>query len=165
MANDCETAKALLQNDFGLLKKSIGGWGNTAWHVAAKNGHVGLLCLFGETVRNASPHDFSMVATKRFLKNGAEETSPDQVLQEFLQLKYSGCTPLILAAQEGHAEAVTCLMELGADPWQGNKDTSMTPIHYAAMHGHSAAISELISNSGPPSPSALQNKWVKPECK
>lgn len=56
-----------------------------------------------------------------------------------------GATPLYLACQEGHLEAVQYLVkDCGADPTIRSND-GMTPLHAAAQMGHNTVIVWLVS--------------------
>lgn len=46
-----------------------------------------------------------------------------------------GRSPLIVAAEEGHAECVTALLDANADVHQAHDDTLFTPLHMASFRG------------------------------
>ena len=52
-------------------------------------------------------------------------------------------TPLFLAAQQGHAEAVELLVELKADVNLGNAAGQATPIFVASLKGHAKVVAAL----------------------
>ena len=57
----------------------------------------------------------------------------------------NGATPLYLACQEGHLEAVQYLVkDCGAEPSIRAND-GMTPLHAAAQMGHNTVIVWLVS--------------------
>lgn len=57
----------------------------------------------------------------------------------------NGATPLYLACQEGHLEAVQYLVkDCGAEPTIRAND-GMTPLHAAAQMGHNTVIVWLVS--------------------
>ncbi|HRN78469.1 MAG TPA: ankyrin repeat domain-containing protein [Candidatus Dependentiae bacterium] len=59
-------------------------------------------------------------------------------------------TPLYLAAENGHEESATCLLELGANP----DHTKLSPLHITLINHHSAIARQLIIHG------ANVNAWV-----
>jgi ankyrin repeat protein len=55
-----------------------------------------------------------------------------------------GNTPLLLAAREGHTEAVRMLIKAGA--LIDGRDGAMSPLAASALRGHTATVRFLISN-------------------
>jgi len=54
-------------------------------------------------------------------------------------------TPLIRAAHNGHAAAVSCLLEAGADPNAVDAGDN-TPLHWASMRGHVEIVKRLVGS-------------------
>ena len=62
----------------------------------------------------------------------------------------TGGFPLLLAAQEGHAEAVEALIQGGADPKHVNQGQGVFPLYLAAKEGHAEAVEALIEGGADP---------------
>lgn len=73
----------------------------------------------------------------------AKGRCPRDVLQECCA---RGCTPLLLAVRRGHAEAVACLLELGADAEAKEPASGWTALMYAASLGHAEIVSALLAD-------------------
>jgi len=56
-----------------------------------------------------------------------------------------GCTPLFMAAQEGHLTVVTYLIAAGADVDKATTDDGRTPLFIAAQNGHLTVVTKLIA--------------------
>jgi ankyrin repeat protein len=54
-----------------------------------------------------------------------------------------GCTPLFIAAQQGHLEAVRLLLEAGANPSLVRVD-GKPPLSAARSHGHADTVALLL---------------------
>ena len=65
-----------------------------------------------------------------------------------------GHTPLHLAAKEGHAQAVTALLNAGAAP-DVRIRKGLSALHLAAMNGHTEAVTALLKDRAAPN---AQNK-------
>ena len=87
-------------------------------HLAAREGHAGVLRLLVDATRGFSGIDI-----------------PD---------KYSQSTPLLHAAAEGHAESVSVLLQAGSDV-HAKDEFRKTAIHYAAWQGHIDCINLLLA--------------------
>lgn len=84
--------------------------GQSAWHLAAREGQAGVLTAMAEAVRGASSTALNPL---RELGDTA-----DEIVESLACLKDSkGLTPLHLACIKGHADAAGVLMELGANPF------------------------------------------------
>ena len=57
---------------------------------------------------------------------------------------YNGGTALHWAAQQGHAEVVTVLLQRGARPDEPHAVTGSTPLHIAAQEGKQAVVAALL---------------------
>jgi len=64
----------------------------------------------------------------------------------------TGCTALLLAARQGHVEAVKVLLEFGANPnaasWGRFLNREKNALHVAATHGHADVINLLVNEWG-----------------
>lgn len=110
-----DIARLLLQRGAKILPNPAGYYPQ---HLAAREGHVGVLRLLVEATRGFSGIDI-----------------PD---------KYSQATPLCHASSEGHAESVNVLLQAGSDV-HAKDEFRRTPIHYAAWHGHIDCINLLLA--------------------
>lgn len=61
-----------------------------------------------------------------------------------------GVTPLMAAAQHGHADSLTALLEFGADPNLAGEE-ACTPLHLVAVEGHDHIVSALCEAGADPS--------------
>lgn len=57
----------------------------------------------------------------------------------------SGKSALHFAAESGHLEASTALLDLGADPNISNPSNGSTPLHSASYYGHAKVYPTQIS--------------------
>ncbi len=96
-------------------------------HLAAREGHAGVLRLLVDATRGFSGIDV-----------------PD---------KYSQSTPLAHAAAEGHAESVQVLLQAGSDV-NAKDEFGKTPVHYAAWQGHIDCVNLLLA-AGSAAPAML----------
>jgi ankyrin repeat protein len=62
----------------------------------------------------------------------------------FSKEKYSGRTPLLWAAENGHAAVVKLLLEKDAKPKTKGKYSDQTPLLWAAENGHEVAVKLLL---------------------
>ncbi|GAA5921998.1 hypothetical protein JCM1841_000727 [Sporobolomyces salmonicolor] len=108
-------ARLLLQRGAQILPNPAGYWPQ---HLAAREGHAGVLKLLVEATRGFSGIDV-----------------PD---------KYSQTTPLSHAASEGHVESVKVLLAAGSDV-HAQDEFRRTPIHYAAWQGHIECVNLLLA--------------------
>ncbi|GAA6062254.1 hypothetical protein JCM10212_001768 [Sporobolomyces blumeae] len=108
-------ARLLLERGAQILPNPAGYWPQ---HLAAREGHAGVLKLLVEATRGFSGIDV-----------------PD---------KYSQATPLSHAASEGHVESVKVLLQAGSDV-HAQDEFKRTPIHYAAWQGHIEIVNLLLA--------------------
>ena len=79
-------------------------------------GHVGVLKTLTDTVLNSSTQDVDNMMHTSLMRMLSVSTTPQQLLNKFLlQGCKGGLTPLMLAAQGGHAEAVGYLLNIGEE--------------------------------------------------
>ncbi|XP_044285181.1 ankyrin-2 isoform X9 [Varanus komodoensis] len=123
--------------------------GLNALHLAAKEGHVGLvqeLLERGSAVDSATKqkgntalHIASLAGqaevVKVLVKEGANINAQSQ----------NGFTPLYMAAQENHIEVVKYLLENGANQSTATED-GFTPLAVALQQGHNQAVAILLEN-------------------
>jgi ankyrin repeat protein len=57
-----------------------------------------------------------------------------------------GASPLFIAAEKGHRDIVSLLLDHGADVRQATTNNSMTAMHVAALHGHRKIVSLLLKH-------------------
>jgi CDK inhibitor PHO81 len=110
-----DIARLLLQRGAKVLPNPAGYYPQ---HLAAREGHAGVLRLLVDATRGFSGIDI-----------------PD---------KYSQATPLLHASSEGHAESVNILLQAGSDV-RAKDEFRKTPIHYAAWNGHIDCINLLLA--------------------
>lgn len=66
---------------------------------------------------------------------------------EHLRLKNrEGCTPLVVAARDGHLEAVQLLVDNGADLEVVDPEYKRTALAWAAFHGHLPVVAFLLEH-------------------
>jgi ankyrin repeat protein len=84
--------------------------GQTAWHLAAKDGHTAVLQAMAEAVRSLPPHQLKQLS--RF------GSTADEIVTKLAQEEDTkSLTPLHLACIKGHAEAAAALMSFGVNPF------------------------------------------------
>ena len=110
-----DIARLLLQRGAKIVPNPGGYYPQ---HLAAREGHAGVLRLLVEATRGFSGIDI-----------------PD---------KYSQATPLSHASSEGHAESVNVLLQAGSSV-HARDEFRNTPIHYAAWHGHIDCVNLLLA--------------------
>lgn len=59
----------------------------------------------------------------------------------------NGCTPLLLAAREGHTPCVQMLLRYGAKVAICDNVYNMSPIHHSAKNGHLHCLALLVDNT------------------
>ncbi|KAF8060544.1 ankrd52 [Scenedesmus sp. PABB004] len=181
---DGAAAAALLTAEPSLAWRAqswIAG-GQGAWHVAAKEGHAGVLRAMADALRGLPPAELRELA--RFGR------SADAIVARLVgQEDAKKLTPLHLACIKGHADAAAALMALGAnpfalvrrarcaalrcavrsaagrhtrrraaraaaaDPAAAQDSVGRSCLHYAASWGHAGCISAVLAaHDGPPRP-------------
>ena len=108
-----DEVQELLRRDVRLMKRRSLPAMMSAWHVAASKGHTNVLKTLADIVLNGGADVTQMMRSsiKRIL---SISTTPEKLLQTFLlQGSRGGLTPLMLAAKEGHQEAVAYLLSIG----------------------------------------------------
>merc|ERR1711935_1062903 len=66
-------------------------------------------------------------------------------------------TPLYIAAQDGHVDAVRALLEQNADPNLARTDIGATPLYIAAINGHVDAVRALLEQNADPNIARTDN--------
>ncbi|SCV69297.1 BQ2448_2317 [Microbotryum intermedium] len=110
-----DIAKILLLKGAQILPSPAGYWPQ---HLAARQGHAGVLRLLVEATRGFAGIDL-----------------PD---------KYSQATPLHHAASHGHAASVQVLLHAGSNV-HARDEFQRTPIHYAAWQGYIDCVNLLLA--------------------
>ncbi|SGY75482.1 BQ5605_C005g03428 [Microbotryum silenes-dioicae] len=110
-----DIARILLSKGAQILPSPAGYWPQ---HLAARQGHAGVLRLLVEATRGFAGIDL-----------------PD---------KYSQATPLHHAASHGHAASVQVLLHAGSNV-HSKDEFQRTPIHYAAWHGYIDCVNLLLA--------------------
>lgn len=102
------------------------------WHCAAREGNLGALSFFAQCLTG----DAGVPASSKKMAK----------LKQLLNCRnVDRATPLILACKQGHAECVSLLVRLGADPWKADS-RGYTAMHHAARSGHASCIRAIMDN-------------------
>lgn len=128
-----DIAKKLLQRGAKILPNPAGYYPQ---HLAAREGHAGVLRLLVEATRGFSGIDI-----------------PD---------KYSQATPLSHASSEGHAESVNVLLQAGSNV-HARDEFRKTPIHYAAWQGHIDCINLLLAAGATVAAAPISPEFLQPD--
>jgi ankyrin repeat protein len=117
-------------------------YGETALHLAAKNGHTGLVQWMieekgaavnqSDTNARTALHYAAEMGHKDILGLLLPKMTPDAINQADAY----GKTALHLAAEKGHKDLVDLLVNQGAAVNQANNISGETALHYAAQMGH-----------------------------
>jgi ankyrin repeat protein len=84
--------------------------GQTAWHLAAKDGHTAVLQGMADAVRSLPPQQLKQLS--RF------GSTADEIVTKLAQEEDTkSLTPLHLACIKGHAGAAAALMSFGVNPY------------------------------------------------
>eukprot|EP00879_Flechtneria_rotunda_P022960 GHRR01024269.1.p1 GENE.GHRR01024269.1~~GHRR01024269.1.p1 ORF type:complete len:134 (+),score=40.55 GHRR01024269.1:106-507(+) len=109
-SNDVATAVGVLEKQPRLAYRAQQWGGQTAWHLAAKEGHAGVLQGMAATILQ-----LSLAQLKQLSKHGS---TANEVITSMVQQQDSKClAPLHLACIKGRSEAAAVLMQLGANPF------------------------------------------------
>ncbi len=107
--------------------------GQGPWHAAARAGHASVLRAMVDVLREMPPETLAAV----FGRIGA--LGLGAVLAEAAgAMDSKQLTPLHLACIRGHADVVSELMAIGANPFTMDS-VGRTPLHYAASWGRAGA--------------------------
>lgn len=87
---------------------SVGG--QTAWHIAAKEGHADVLRSMAEAIRAMDPQQLKLLSKYGSAADAIIRTMAGEQDSKML-------TPLHLACIKGHAEAAQVLMSHGINPF------------------------------------------------
>lgn len=75
----------------------------------------------------------------------------DERVRKLMGESASTATPLHLAAEGGHVDVATLLLEAGADPDARAADTDQTPLHRAVVGRHAGMVRLLLARGADPS--------------
>ena len=114
--------------------------------IAAQNGDLpALQCIMSMRALNAHPVHFNSALLY------AAKSGSVPVIEFLIQAGESvsvrgddGRTPLLVAAQHGHIDAVNCLLRHGANCWEEKDNNAKGMLHYAAQGGHVAMIDFVL---------------------
>lgn len=143
-----EVSLLLAQNPARLLAFGTLTMGNTAWHKAAKYGHLDILeemvAVIGKEVsyaKDVEQNDFSGMS--ELCKYGL--TVKDITTRLVNRVNYRGQTPLMLAVESGHPDVVEHLLTHGADPWIRDRMRGETCLHYAVEMCQLTIMTTILS--------------------
>ncbi|KXZ45740.1 hypothetical protein GPECTOR_51g726 [Gonium pectorale] len=123
-----ESKAALLENPNVIFARTR-DWYN-AWHLAARAGNMEMLEMLGRNGKKGS-------ASRKPIPG---EPPPYSAKSK------KGQTPLMLACEEGHAEAMVALLSNGADVLDIDSYGN-TCVHYAAYKGHVKVLELLLARA------------------
>jgi hypothetical protein len=104
--------------------------------------HAGLSSALGWQYRYVHKPAFSMAVTDRVDANRPQASTLSKLD------KYNGYAPLHYAVRCENAKAVRCLLKIGADPNQPDKEENRTPIDYAVRDRAPQAIVDMLQAKG-----------------
>lgn len=122
---EIEELQELLKTS-GLPISSTDNRGNTAFHMAAANGHDSILL---------------------FLLDGSNSTGDQELVDIVNMPNEEGNTALHWCALNGHVKCVELLLEAGARPDTKNK-ADLTPTFVAQQAGHEDVVSAIMKITG-----------------
>ncbi|GLC42861.1 hypothetical protein PLESTB_001432200 [Pleodorina starrii] len=124
-----EEAKAALLENPNVIFARTRDWYN-AWHLAARAGNMEMLDMLGQHGKKGS-------ATRKPIPG---EPPPYSAKSK------KGQTPLMLACEEGHTEAMLALLTHGADVLDIDSYGN-TCVHYASYKGHTKILDLLLARA------------------
>jgi hypothetical protein len=145
--NLLSVAKAILQNGFSV--NLMDGYGNTALHDAAWNGHDQIIQFLLQSGANigSSGRDYGTaleVASERGHKKVVELLLAAEAGPFVLEATNApGVAALFAAASNGHFKVLKILIKHGANPNFKNEE-NWTALYVAAANGHQQAVSILL---------------------
>ena len=153
----CETLNLLINEGCNILKSNNSG--STPLHCAAKNGHLHIVQLIVDALRNTTTQSKKNLNYNIITKNNASLNIEDgynddndrydnDIVYRAMSLKNSaGDTPLAVAARYGHHDVLHLLCQIGGETIvQCKNNMGETPLELSTRNGFDKCVEILLNN-------------------